>query len=359
MANATITSNQNLRQYTIVDYEEITNAGFVCNLSQETLNIISKLSEQVGAPTYIKTPIFLKKDAKGAGMGSGLGLGLGLGLGAGMGSGMGLGSSSGYKKMKPRANEITDEDWEAIRAFQTTQKHISEGIEKHMDNIRGFLNKITDKNEEAMIRDIKNEISKLITHETSDENMMKIGYSIFNIASSNSFYSELYARLFKSLMKDYDIFKKIFEDNFKEFMSLFNTIEFVDPKKNYDKFCDYTNTNDKRRAMSLFVVNLMINEVIQKEEIVDIIMQIQKLINGYICKPEKTNEVEELTENVFIIITKSKERLSTSENIEELWANIIVNIEFISVLKPKMKEYPSITNKTIFKHMDMLEELKN
>ena len=64
MANATIhlNSNNTLRQYTIVDYEEITNAGFICNLSQETLNIISKLSEQVGAPTYIKTPIFLKKD---------------------------------------------------------------------------------------------------------------------------------------------------------------------------------------------------------------------------------------------------------------------------------------------------------
>jgi hypothetical protein len=103
----------------------------------------------------------------------------------------------------------------------------------------------------------------------------------------------------------------------------------------------------------------MINEVIKKEEIVDIIMQIQKLITGYICKPEKTNEIEELTENVFIIITKSKECLSTSENIEESWTAIINNIEFISMLKPKMKEYPSITNKTIFKHMDMLEELKS
>jgi len=348
MANATINPNSNrtLRQYTILDYEDITNAGFICNLSQETLNIISKLSEQVGAPTYIKTPIFLKKEVKG----SGLGMSLGLGVSAGLG---------GYKKTKPRGNEITDEDWEAIRAFQTTQKHISEGIEKHMDNIRGFLNKITDKNEDAMIRDIKNEISQLVTHETSQENMMKIGYSIFNIASSNSFYSELYARLFKSLMNDYDIFKQIFENNFKEFMNLFNTIEYVDSKKNYDKFCDYTKTNDKRRAMSLFVVNLMINEIIEKEEIVDIINQIQKLISSYICKAEKSNEVEELTENLYIIITKSKESLSHVASVQESWATIINNLEFVSILKPKMKEYPSITNKTIFKHMDILEEIKN
>ena len=179
-----------------------------------------------------------------------------------------------FKKNKNRPSEITDDDWDAIRTFQTTQKHVSEGIQKNMENIRGFLNKITDTNEEAMMKDIKAEISQLIEHNTSEENMMKIGYSIFNIASSNSFYSALYARLFKSLMDDYDIFKNIFEDNFKEFMNLFESIEFVDPKKNYDKFCEYTKTNDKRRAMSLFVVNLMINHIIDENEIIEIIKQL-------------------------------------------------------------------------------------
>ena len=51
--------------------------------------------------------------------------------------------------------------------------------------------------------------------------------------------------------------------------------------------------------------------------------------------------------------------LSKVASVEESWATIISNIEFISMLKPKMKEYPSVTNKTIFKHMDLLEELKN
>ena len=178
------------KQYNITDYEKITNAGFICNLSQETLDIISKLSEQVGAPTYIKTPIFLKKESRSIGdVGGGVG-----GVGGG-GAGGG-----GFKKIKSKPSEITDDDWDAIRAFQTTQKHVSEGIQKNVDNIRGFLNKITDMNEEAMTKDIKDEISKLIEHDTSNENMMKIGYSIFNIASSNSFYSALYARLFKTFM---------------------------------------------------------------------------------------------------------------------------------------------------------------
>jgi len=332
------------KQYDIADYEDITNAGFICNLSHDTLDIISKLSEEVGAPTYIKTPIFLKKEGKQIGNMSGGGIGGSL--------------NTSYKRMKNKPNEITDDDWEAIRAFQTTQKHISEGIEKNMDNVRGFLNKITDTNEESLTNDIKNEISQLTEHDTSEENMMKIGYSIFNIASSNSFYSALYARLFKSLMNDYAIFKKIFDENFKEFMNLFNTIEFVDPKKNYDKFCEYTKTNDKRRSMSLFVVNLMIYDVIEKNEIIDIIMQLQKLINSYIRKNDKTNEIEELTENLFILITKSCKYLNTKDY-DESWKNIVKDVEFITLLKPKMKEYPSITNKTIFKHMDINEEINN
>jgi len=339
----TISTVKITKQYSITDYEKITNAGFVCNLSQETLDIISKLSEQVGAPTYIKTPIFLKKESRDI---SGIG-----GI-----SGGGNGGNNGFKKMKNKPSEITDDDWEAIRAFQTTQKHVSEGIQKNVDTIRGYLNKITDTNEEALTKDIKAEISQLIEHDTSNENMMKIGHSIFNIASSNSFYSALYARLFKTLMNDYDIFKKIFEDNFKEFMNLFEEIEFVDPKKNYDKFCEYTKTNDKRRAMGLFVVNLMINNIIEKSEIIQIITQLQTLILSYLKKSEKSNEVEELSENLFIIVTKSKSYLDNGDTKDD-WNSIVKNVEFITILKPKMKEYPSITNKTIFKHMDIFEEV--
>jgi len=333
-------------QYDMNDYEEITNAGFICNLTQETLDMISKLSEQVGAPTYIKTPIFLKKESRV----SGLGMGLGSAISAIANSG------NGFKKNKNKVSEITDEDWETIRQFQTTTKHISEGIQKNMENIRGYLNKMSEATFDKMVNEIKAEISQLIEHDTTEENMMKIGHSIFSIASSNSFYSELYAKLFKILMDEHEIFKKIFEDNYKVFMNLFDNIEYVDPKKNYDKFCEYTKMNDNRRAMSLFLVNLMKNNVIEKEEILEIIRNLQKLITKYIAKPEKTNEVEELNENLYIIITNSSQKIKFG--VDEGTESIIKDIEFITLLKPKMKEYPSITNKTIFKHMDIISELK-
>jgi hypothetical protein len=100
----------------------------------------------------------------------------------------------------------------------------------------------------------------------------------------------------------------------------------------------------------------MKNGVIDKEEILEIIRNLQKLIIKYIAKPEKTNEVEELNENLYIIITSSSNKIKFG--LDEGTENIIKDIEFISILKPKMKEYPSITNKTIFKHMDIITELK-
>jgi len=101
---------------------------------------------------------------------------------------------------------------------------------------------------------------------------------------------------------------------------------------------------------------LMINNIIEKSEIIQIITQLQTLILSYLKKSEKSNEVEELSENLFIIVTKSKSYLDNGDTKDD-WNSIVKNVEFITILKPKMKEYPSITNKTIFKHMDIFEEV--
>ena len=47
--------------YTLENINEILYQGFEYNLPDKTLDIISKLSSEVGSPDYIKTPVF-KKD---------------------------------------------------------------------------------------------------------------------------------------------------------------------------------------------------------------------------------------------------------------------------------------------------------
>ena len=48
--------------YDLGDFEKIINQGFVCGLPEETIDIISLLAEEVGAPSYVKTPVFEKRE---------------------------------------------------------------------------------------------------------------------------------------------------------------------------------------------------------------------------------------------------------------------------------------------------------
>jgi len=158
------------------------------------------------------------------------------------------------------------------------------------------------------------------------------------------------------LQKYDEVFKVVFETNFEQFMALFKTIDRADSKKDYARFCEVNKTNDKRRAMSLFIINLMKVGVVAPSQILDIVQQLQSLIQEHMRQQDHANEVEELTENLFIILKDAHSHLKTAH--EEEWAGVVFEVEYNSQLKPKNAKYPSITNKTIFKHMDILDELK-
>jgi hypothetical protein len=235
-----------------------------------------------------------------------------------------------------------------------------------------------------MLSNILKEISALFTASSDDASeehntvavMDRVASSIFNTASSNAFYSEIYARLFHDLMsketepghEQYAVFRGIFEKNLASFMSLFETIEYCDPKKNYDKFCDINKANEKRKAMSLFIVNLMKIGIVEKTQVLGLMRQIQELMYTNMRQEGKTNEVDELAENLFIMVKHSHMVFTAAgrsgagaaagaldPEIAESFKSRVEQITEIS--KMKLKSKPSITNKTIFKHLDMLDEI--
>jgi len=327
-ATATTADVRTTPVYQISDFEAITWNGFECDLPQQMMDLISRIADQVGAPSYVKTPVFPKRDKP----------------------------DDQAQKKKPRATttEITEDDWESIRTFQATELKKRQGIDAHLDGIRSDLNKITDNTYEEVFGALCVRIDEL---KDEPEHLLTVGAAIFNTASSNHFFSAVYARLFRQLLHKYDsVFKDVFESNFEQFMTLFNAIEHADAKKDYARFCELNKTNDKRRAMSMFIVNLMKQGVVTTSKIVDIVRQLQSLIQDHLRQADRTNEVEELTENLFIILKDAHQFLSTGHADE--WATIVQEVEFNSQLKPKNAKYPSITNKTIFKHMDILDELK-
>ena len=345
-----------LKQYTLQDFNDILSGGFSYDLKDSNvIELVSSLSNKVGAPTYIKTPIFPKREKPNV---------VGTDQSTSNCNASQENSSSSSRRPRNKPSQISDEDWGMIRTFQKTEMKKTEGIEKRIDTIRSLLNKLTDATYSVVESEILSEVNNIIRGEDDggahdngvdidEENINKIAHSIFNTASSNMFYSALYAKLFKQLVQCHDVFTKVFEKSYSEFVGLFKKVEYVDPNVDYNKFCEVTKMNDKRKAMSMFIVNLMKESMLESDSVVDIITELQEMVNSYIKQANKTNELEELNENIFILLTNGKSVLSTHDK----WDSIVSHIKFLSILKVKMKEYPSVNNKLIFKNMDMLEEL--
>ena len=375
-----MTTNLNFKQYTLQDFNTIIWGGFTYDLKDSgVVELISSLADKVGAPSYVKTPVFPKREkqekmdnSNGNGCGSS-GISSKDGrqnvLATNYGAICNNGNNSNIRRTRNKPSQITDDDWNTIRTFQKTELRRVEGIEKRIDTIRSLLNKLTEATYSVVKNEIFDEVKEIIENNNNninendstadessvldEENITKIANSIFNTASSNIFYSSLYSKLFNELMSYHEVFKSVFEKSFSEFVGLFKKIDYVDPSVDYNKFCDNTKTNDKRRAMSTFIVNLMKEGVLHTDKVVDIIIELQEMISSYIKVSNKTNELEELNENIFILVTNGKDVLSSHEE----WERITSKIKFLSVLKVKMKDYPSVNNKLIFKNMDILEEL--
>jgi DNA-binding phage protein len=216
--------------------------------------------------------------------------------------------SSVNKKFKTHhSKKVENEDWENVRAtnsFKATKIDKKEGIDKLMNDIRICLNKITTKNYNTQKDQIIEYIHNMVAE--NDENLLddmsKVVKSIFDIASTNKYFSELYANLYKELCDKYPDFKSVIEVYITEYKDGIREIIYVDSSVDYDKYCNYNKVNDKRKALSLFIVNLMKKKLVNTVEFIDIILYLQDLVFSYIDTPNKLNEVEEITENLFILI---------------------------------------------------------
>ena len=316
-------------QYTIDDFNSIIFNGINLQLPLETIELINSISSQVGATDYIKTPQFLKKNNEDI-------------------------SLPFYKYKKQHKDKgypnTSQEDWEIIKKFQITEIKKKQGIDSNIDQIRKYLNKITERTYDKLFPQICDELDK-IGLENIDE-LNKLGEIIFTISSGNIVYSNIYSHLYKELINRYDFMYNIFNNHIAKIPELFISIEYCSPNTNYDKFCENNLKNIQRRALCMFYINLMKENIISETTIINIILHIQSYFIEKILQQESKEIADELSEILHIFITNT----SIAFKVKPEWVQIVQHIRNISIYKTK--DFPSITNKSIFKHMDILDELQ-
>jgi len=263
-------------------------------------------------------------------------------------------TKKGYRN-KPQECEA---DWSIMRNFKTTVMEKKEGIDKKINEIRTALNKFSMKNKEEQTIKIFELIDEVINtdNEDKEENMNKIIGFIFNIASSNAFFSEIYAELYMKLMNKYNIFGSKITDLIKNYKNSYNEIKPVDPKDDYDGYCGYIKLNDNRKAMTTFMCYLTKYNILDGDTLLSITDYIIDLLPGVAESDNATSIVDEYSDNLYIIIT----------TVYELFTS---NIKFNEITVEKLKEisqfrkrdsirYKSMSSRASFKIMDLLDYIK-
>jgi len=265
------------------------------------------------------------------------------------------------KKFKP----FVQEKWEERNGCKPTSLVSVEktGVDKWMQEIRTGLNKLSTKNYDSqkngIIQCIQNCIETQPDQEVGKEeteNLKTIATAIFNIASTNKFYAEMYAKLYKELIQVNIIFQEILSLHVTKYGNSVNDIQYFNQDDDYEKFCVNNKVNDARKATGVFLVYLTKEDVLPVMRVLNIIVAFQTLVMEYVDQEDKTNEVDEITEILFLLIKEGKSLYDICQG-EYIWKFVIKqNIEVLS--KYSKKDKKSLSSRAIFKYVDMAALIK-
>jgi hypothetical protein len=327
------------KKYTLNEINDISFIGFECVLNDETLSLIEEINNKVGSPNYIKTPIFNKRIKKNINDGIGF-----------------LKKNDGMNQKKKIKEIINDDDWDLLSSFEVTKIEKKEGIDTEIVDIRSLLNMLTESNFSNKYDSIIIILDKLNIFSLEEKNKM---YNvIIDITSGNSFYSEIYAKLFSKIVEKYKIINELFFERIKLYLNNFEFVENVN-NESYDELCKKNKENDKSEAFSLFLVNLEKYNVIEKEVIINIIDNLLKKLLFYLKNSLYKSMVDKIIENLFILYKKEWiENIFIKINDKDKVKTKIIDLINGIVENIKVNIYPGISNKSksYFKLIDTLEK---
>lgn len=333
-----------LQNYNLQQVNAILFAGLEYTIPDETITLLNYLTEQIGSTSFIHDKVFHKREQK-----------------EDMLSNDQYGNIKTDKKKRKgnKGMEILNEDWNTIRSFQTTKIEQKTGIDAIIDKLKLTLSKLTKDKFQIIKEQIIIGINEIMENETNVEFLTdKIGNMLFDIALNNKFLSKMYADFYTELLSIYDWLRPIINNHLETYLDLFENMQYFDSDKDYDKFCDMNAINERRKLVTQMFVNLSLNNVISKQIIYELLISLLKKMFHLINQVDKKYEVDEITENIVILFNKGTIEYIEKNNYDtnKHMINGLSVIEIVTLFaKSKVKDYKSLSNKTIFKYMDLIE----
>jgi hypothetical protein len=318
-------------KYSIYDFQSIQDNGFVVDLPTKTIELISTLSQHVGSPTYIKTPVFNKKDSNY--------------------------NENKRKKGRFRHNDTTNnnsQDNQSNIIFKLNTNTVKkEGIDLQVQNMRSIINKIGKGNNEELYNDLFNVINEIIGSDISKEDSDRSIRLLVDILSHTKFYTKIYTELFSILLEKYKILKDAFSGKMTDYMISYESIVEMNPDKDYDLFCKTNKENDIRKSISTFYLNLYLKNKVNKIDFYKNLKIISTKLFDDISKECNKYSNDEIIENICIFMSE--------DVVVEECKNVIISDDisihhFLNNMATGRSEKPSgLSTKALFKLMDTLK----
>ena len=235
--------------------------------------------------------------------------------------------------------------------FKTTKFAVKTGITKQINEIRMKINNISSS---TYAKNSMGIIDLILQWKEESENiesdMKQIADAVFDIVSKSKMNSELNSDLYKLCVSNFDvngsiIFTQILHDNISTLENMIKTIEYVDPNEDYDKYCIYSKQTAQIIGMTTFYVNCTKNLTIPVEMVYLFLDRLLSTIDTLIHETDKIPEVELIADIVFVIIESCHQHMVFDK--PELLKRIV------DIAGYKNKQYPSVSNRFVFKFMDM------
>lgn len=354
--------------YTLSDFQRIRTNGFDYALDSETIGLIQSIEKEVESRVGYSKPqtttlpvVFNKRDTR-----------INVSTQQQQQTETFDGFDNKKKKTKKFNVEVKGDDcWKSSKETEKeetmefkTIKIIHNTEDANIDAIRSMFNKISDKS----YMDCRKKIVEIIENIISlkPEDLPRVTDVIFDIASNNRYCSKLYSDMFSELVTLFLPIKKTFDFEVvsKNYLGLFEGIEDADPTVDYQKFVDLNTASEKRKSLSNFIVHLMNNLIIPKEAIFNLLCELLTKLAPALSDAKKIKEVDELTENItvllhetlFVMAKTPEKQVCDPRNL----SNPVTVMEFVQVLSQcKPRQFPGLTNKSIFKFMDIVDKERN
>jgi hypothetical protein len=236
-------------------------------------------------------------------------------------------------------------------SFKTTPTTTRNGIDVSIDTIRKLLNMCTDTTYDHLYPKLIHELDVIQKEHYNLEDLDKLNNIMFDILSSVMVYSKLYALIFSKVYHTYAFLQDTITDRVACFKESILQIQYHNSTNEYELFCKNNKDNLKRRTRGAFLVHLIPYGIVKVVEINTILLFIQNELLKRICIQNQTEIVDELSELESILYLTGQTYIHVSDE----WSELRKNLQRIASFQPK--EYVSLSAKSIFQHMDMVDSV--